>query len=1039
MEKKRVRMDRATSMTVVERKPSKETSFRYKSVTPSLLKRWKSRKQRDLMPSEDRGGVAGFTNDALSSGDEVYLGDLVEKAVEIQHSMDDVLSVRICKDRVRHSLMDRMRRLIGSSGVKFLETIEGNNEESEAFESYTRSSKKVIFLWATFVGRADIVDRMLVEGIGVDTRDEETGLGPVHLCALSGDPTVAKALIARNADVNSVSLGRLQLLLTPLHCAALGNSPEILKLLLSSGAELAVENEDETALGYAVRANATECLDALVAAGASVNAFGARGYAPLHVAAELSHMDCIPILLAAGANLNEKTQDHNGFTPLHILAGDGDTEGIRVLLKAGANVEALDSRGQTPLHLSARSQASDAVGELLRAGADPNLADSEGRTPLHVAVSGRRRPAFSVPVVETVTALLNANADPCVSDAYGRAPLHLAAINELPGCVDALIRSGADLTARSSPPHEKSSCGWWEWFCWNSNGDDALDGPTTLGLVARRTPACLSTVVEILDSAVTLSDHDDPESPPRREVEVRLDFRALIRHGGGRETRFMKTMVDEGQAETLLEHPLCRAFLHLKWGRVRKFYLARIFFCTIFVLVFSFYAIVTNGCISDDSHEPDVVGSNADLTKNVTSATNCTGKSCNGLNNTANITIAPAESDCKTNDFTEFSKKYYLIIISFYLLCVLIVIEFLRKGLGILGSGATSIRHYVLQAQNLLEWTMLAGAVIVCAVQGIKGDHESWVRPIGSISLLCAWIDLLSVIGHLPSFAAYVHMYSTVLKEFYRLLLAYACLLIGFLIAFMILFPADDQFPTSLLSFVKVLIYATGEVSDDVLRREKPIEESIIPTVIFVTFILLVSVALMNLLVGIAVHDIQGLQRTAGLTGLVQQTELVAYVESALFAGADKVCGLRFRLLRFLRRSALVSPSAYRVVLSVRPCDPRDRRLPPSVTADALEVARSRNKLRQMAADVPNGSADTLSAQSTLTRFCRHCGTQSSFKTVGGRQREDKLVKEDIARLTKEVGEIKKSLEKIGISLETLVNTDRNAHKPCRKISEESL
>ncbi|KAG8227042.1 hypothetical protein J437_LFUL013829 [Ladona fulva] len=994
-------MDRRTSMTVVERIPSKQpSSLRYKSVTPSLLKRWKSRKQNDLMPARDSIDGGGFSNDALSSGDEMYLGDLVEKGeVEIHHEIADVLSVRICKDRVRHSLIDRMRRLMGSSGVKFLEALETNAEDPEVLATYTIASKKVIFLWATFVGRTDLVVKMLDEGIGVDTRDEETGLGPLHLCALAGDVTVAKALISKKADVNSVSLGRNQLLLRPVHCASLGNSPEILRLLLSSGAELAAEREEETALGYAVRANSTECLRALVEAGASVNSFGVRGYAPLHVAAELSHMDCVPILLAAEANLNEKTQDHNGYTPLHILASDGDTEGIRVLIKAGANPLAVDSRGQTPLHLCAKAQAADAVVELLRAGADPNVQDLEGRTPLHVAVSGRRRPAFSVPAVETVTALLKAKADPCVLDSYSRAPLHLAAMNELPGCVDALIRGGADLTARSSHPSEDASCGWWERLCCRASGKD--EGPSTLGVVARRTPACLQTVVEILDSAITLSDHDDPESPPRREVEVRLDFRALIRHGGGRETRFMKTMVDEGQEENLLEHPLCRAFLHLKWNRVRKFYLARILFCTLFVLNFSFYGIVTNGCIPEQ-------GENV-TSDNIISTGNATG----------------AEEECTTSEIAAFSKKYHLIDVAHYALCILIVLEIIRKGLGILGS-TVSIRHYVFQPQNILEWISVTGAVIVCVHKGISGKNESWVRPIGSVSLLCAWIDLLSVVGHLPSLAAYVHMYTTVLKEFYRLLLAYGCLLIGFMISFNIIFPGDNQFPTSLLSFVKVLIFATGELSEDLLKNpESRFIDTLVPTFLFVTFILLITVAMMNLLVGIAVHDIQGLQRTAGLTGLVQQTELVAYVESALFTGADSNSGpnSKFRLLRMLRRSALVSPSAYRVVLSVRPCDPRDHRLPPSISTDALEVARRRNKLRQMASEGTSTSADTFSAQSNLSRWCRRCGAQSaSFRSVGERWSADgKMAKEELIKVSKEVSELKKNLEKMASSLETLI------------------
>jgi hypothetical protein len=91
----------------------------------------------------------------------------------------------------------------------------------------------------------------------------------------------------------------------------------------------------------------------------------------------------------------------------------------------------------------------------------------------------------------------------------------------------------------------------------------------------------------------------------------------------------------------------------------------------------------------------------------------------------------------------------------------------------------------------------------------------------------------------------------------------------------------------------------------------------------FFTFVILVTVILMNLLVGLAVSDIQGLQASAGLNRLSRQAELVARLESLLFSKLLKKTPPR--LLGFLRREALLRTSRYNLQLGIKPNDPREK------------------------------------------------------------------------------------------------------------------
>ena len=115
------------------------------------------------------------------------------------------------------------------------------------------------------------------------------------------------------------------------------------------------------------------------------------GVSPLHVA--ISFFDAgiavamAQALIAAGASVDARTCA--GRAPLHWAAAAASSGACcEALLLAGASVNAVDGKGNTPLHDAARhGGAMDSAAQLLAAGADVGRRNSDGKTAAELALS----------------------------------------------------------------------------------------------------------------------------------------------------------------------------------------------------------------------------------------------------------------------------------------------------------------------------------------------------------------------------------------------------------------------------------------------------------------------------------------------------------------------------------------------------------------------------------------------------------------------------------------------------------------------------
>jgi ankyrin repeat protein len=243
---------------------------------------------------------------------------------------------------------------------------------------------------------------------------------------------------------------------TALHWAAFRGHREAVEALIRAGAPVDATDDNGIAPLALACGNGDEAIARiLLEAGARPNLARPSGETPLMTAARTGNLPTVKTLISHGADVNAKERS-KGQSALMWALAENHTDIVKLLIASGADVNVKSSSGFTPLMFAAQQGNLDTARALLETGADVRTTDLEGADALLVAIDSIIRDLFEPEKADdrhqaVAMYLLDRGANPN-SETAGRTPLHSAVWTEQTELVTALLARGADPNPRLKKP-----------------------------------------------------------------------------------------------------------------------------------------------------------------------------------------------------------------------------------------------------------------------------------------------------------------------------------------------------------------------------------------------------------------------------------------------------------------------------------------------------------------------------------------------------------------------------------------------------------
>ncbi|KAG5452791.1 Transient receptor putative cation channel sub A member 1 [Clonorchis sinensis] len=750
-----------------------------------------------------------------------------------------------------------------------------------------------------------LMEVLLHSGAKIDHLDKEE-ITPLLLAAKLGRLEICRILLDLRASVD-VEDKRWR---TPLHLAVEGKHRDLVELLQNTEEGYAlIEREDigqNRPIHAAVRTGSLAVTKFLLDAGANVIVKNANEHTPLHVAAIYGRFGIVELLLTR-TPLVAYERDEDGNYAVHLAAKHGFTQVLKVILERTHQLDERNTSGWTPLTFAAGYNRPECVKLLIDQGAKIDSMDKSNMTPLFMACRGGH--------VDVVNLLLDAGADPglCVTMYHkqyaGWNALDIAIDANQFACVQAILKSNM-----------------WESALRNETYENRVTVNTPLRKMISDMPAAaeiaLSRCIQrnsaprhAADHAITFKFEFLDDCMGVDETRSRLfgkigahesDMKSLLAtediehnndevtaNSGGLKEHFVldspaKTKQNQvvkvhkmkrvhpvkemllNDREDLLNHQLVLALLAFKWSRFCFLYYGGLVAYVLFLCLFSAFMLQTQ---PPYMFYPE---------KNMT-----TVEICELLRNTST----------KAYSYHITVPKYGVLVLS--VICLLLEIsQFVRARLRYITLG------------NLLEVTIYSLAL--CTTTDTNwcmhetGLRAKWQWATGSVGIFLAWVNLLLFIRSGLKVGIFVIMFVVVMKTFAKFFLVFSPFLFAFALSFHALLANQIPFRDLKNAVVKTFGMVIGELDTNtiIFERfestdvEKQVYFATITYIIFVGFISIMSIVMMNLLVGLAVDDIKGVQRKAQFKRQEMRIELIFSAESLLSRFGRKTSTLRNYIYR---------------------------------------------------------------------------------------------------------------------------------------------
>ena len=591
-------------------------------------------------------------------------------------------------------------------------------------------------------GDINMVRSCLNSGIPADYREPAMRhRGPLHYATKYNFNEAIVELIERNGNPLSADLCGI----TPLHTAASNGFISPLRhLLAASSTPDPFDKHKRTPLHYASRASShqsknnslmLEVIAALLAAGASYGSRDIEGRIPLHMAAAVGNSRIVRLLALGRGITHISSADKDGCTPLHYaVQGARCLDTVSTLLEFGARIDARDKNGTTPLHIVS-SRSINYVDEdfdaaclqlLLANGASVTASDDNGQNALSLSLMrtmwwNRRSPKDSV---LHVVKLLISKGSP-ITDTFTMWRI----IETFPSLVAVALNQS---------------------FRVNTSACDSLLFRLDFDIRP------LTQNSRLLEEQHKLDQHQQKNLKGPINTNIIPDPLTV-----NSEISILRYILWAGH-KSILQHPLIKAFLHLKWLKMRNLFIVNLIFFFAFVMTTTIFILSTKDCITNNTSFDNFIKSDTKAEK------------------------TSVEINCLF---------IWWVLLAFHLL------HSIRELVQIIHTPMM----YIYRFENLLDIILIISIPLIL----IKSCDciENWQKPIAAITILTAWSRLMFLLGQFPSCGVYIVMFSTVAKNVIKFLGLYLSLLIAFALGFHVLMrSSQDSFKSPLTALISSVV-----------------------------------------------------------------------------------------------------------------------------------------------------------------------------------------------------------------------------------------
>jgi transient receptor potential cation channel subfamily A protein 1 len=783
---------------------------------------------------------------------------------------------------------------------------------------------------------------LLIEGRADIEAGDINNATPLHVAARYNQVKMVEFLLDKDADIESKDEDSF----TPLLTASSFGRTKVVEVLLQQNAD--VEQTDlngRTALHWATKGNHKNTALALMAneTGSSlVNAPDSRSKYPLHIAAKKGFVELAKVLLK-DAIIDAKNDEEK--TPLHLAAMYGRVRLIRLLAAHNKSIINDEDEGSNmPIHLASLHGHAHVVEALLELGAQVDARNALYWTPLDCASFKGH--------LNVVTTLLEGDSPVNPQDKAGMAPLHLASREGHVAVVKVLLQWDADVSLKDhngfncldhAIEHHRAEVAElivksenWVYALSNAHVQQLSNGSTVVETPLRKLiknlpdvaemvfNRCMTSNISVPDGITSQSanftvvmnyrflddielakkmlhdklegmndadDTDGDEEFDKKSVDTIESSMSVIEENHLRvlaenNTHLSKdhplTIMVKAKRERLLGHPLISGLLRHKWQSFGRYiyYLNLLVFLAYLAAITAYAAVII----------PPTAFNHVMASKN-----HC-------INANVNDSIVPGPETCSSSNNNYFmAARVYMIIFACIRLFIFELFQLYYLGREYFAFGNA--------IANGIEWISFTTAVLFGLPLNTPYNCmvKEWQWQCGTVAVFLAWFNLLVIIRKLPKLGIYIVMFLDILKTFLQFLIVGALFVIAFGMAFYMLLTKDVAFTTPGKSLMKTFVMTTGEFEfDRFFNEEDVIEYGVLSYMLWIVFLIVMPILLMNLLVGLAVEDIKDVQENAKLQRLAMQVELVLGVEANLPS---------FILRRFTKPEDTIMPNRQRGAL----------------------------------------------------------------------------------------------------------------------------